>query len=99
MNRVKIGQGALQVHAIVWRESTTDVYVLRDERDTVGHGREATDHHEVDPVADQPIEERLKPRQRGAPWPLSTFARPRERGHARGETAMDGILEGSRWTT
>jgi hypothetical protein len=50
----------------------------------MGDRREPTDHHELDPAADQPIEEGLKIRQRGAPWPLSKPARPRGLGHAPG---------------
>jgi hypothetical protein len=52
------------------------------QRDAMGDGRKPSDHHELDRVTNQPIKEGLKIRQRGAPWPLSTRARPPGLGRA-----------------
>ena len=75
MNRVKVGERGLEAHQVVGRDWAADVDILCEQRNAMGDGRKPSNHHELDRVADQPIKEGLKIRQRGAPWPLSTRAR------------------------
>jgi len=77
VDRVKVGERGLEAHEVLGSEWAADVDILREQRDAMGDGGKPSDHHELDRVADQSIEEGLKIRQRGAPWPLSTRARPR----------------------
>jgi hypothetical protein len=82
VNRVKVGERGLEAHEVVGSDWAADVDILCEQRDAMGDGRKPSDHHELDRVTNQPIKEGLKIRQRGAPWPLSTRARPPGLGRA-----------------
>lgn len=75
VDRVKAGKRGLEAREIVGSEWTADVDILREQRDAMRDGGKPSDHDELDRVVNQPIEEGVKIRQRGAPWLLSTRVR------------------------
>jgi hypothetical protein len=68
MHRVQIGESALNSEQVVCAEPTAYVDVLREQRHPMGHGREPSDHDELDLMLDQAFEERFQVRQDGSPW-------------------------------
>jgi hypothetical protein len=65
---MQIGECALNSQQVVSAEPTAHVDVLREQRDPVSHGREPSDHDELDLMLDQAFEERFQVRQDGSPW-------------------------------
>jgi len=68
MHRVQIGECALNSQQVVSAEPTAYVDILCEQRHPVGHGREPSDHDELDLMLDQALQERLQVRQDGSPW-------------------------------
>jgi hypothetical protein len=59
MHRVQIGESALNSEQVVSAEPAAYVNVLREQRHPMRHGREPSDHDELDLMLDQAFEERF----------------------------------------